>query len=612
MTATPQTSAGTGGGGAGPAGERLGAVLTAVLANRFDVIVREMTNTLFRTGRSAVLNMARDFSCCIVTADNQLLTAAEGLQAHVLGAGLQTGSMTRSHPDLAPGDAFLHNDPLRGNTHPADHTLLVPVFVDGRHVFTVSAKAHQADCGNSEPTTYMSYARDVYQEGALIFPCVRVQRDYRDVEDIIRMCRARIRVPEMWYGDYLAAVGAVRIGERRLHELAARYGLDTLEQFIDEWLDYSERRMTEAIRELPSSSLRVRGRHDPLDGHPDGIEVEIGIEIDADEGRIVVDLRDNGDCLPLGLNLSEACARSGALIAIYNCLPGDVPHNAGSFRRVEVLIREGSLAGGLTHPHSASVSTTNLLNRLINAIQAGFAQLGPGHGLAEGAGACGAGYAVFSGADPPSGASYVNQLVIGNNGGPGSAACDGWVTYAMPDCAKTVYIDSIEVLEQKYPIRFRSLRLLADSGGAGTFRGAPGSEIVFGPARGTMQVFYFADFGHNAPAGVLGGRDGSLAAVATLDRDGVQTPQPTIGDVELEPGEWVRGLESGGGGYGDPLERDPRAVLEDVLERWVSPAGAREDYGVVLDAAADGELRVDEAATAQLRRSRRAQAAGER
>jgi N-methylhydantoinase B len=474
-------------------------------------------------------------------------------------------------------------------------------------VFTASAKAHQADCGNSEPTTYMSYARDVYQEGALIFPCVRIQRDYCDLEDIVRMCRARIRVPEMWYGDYLAALGAVRIGERRLQELAARYGLETLEQFVGEWLDYSERRMTEAIRELPSSTLRVRGRHDPLDGHPDGIEVEVGIEIDREEGRISVDLRENGDCLPLGLNLSEACARAGALIAIYNCLPDDVPHNAGSFRRVEVLIREGSLAGGLTHPHSASVSTTNVLNRLINAIQSGFAHLGPGHGLAEGAGACGAGFAVFSGTDPRTGDPYVNQLVIGNNGGPGTPVCDGWVTYAMPDCAKTIYIDSIEVLEQKYPIRFRALRLVPDSGGAGRFRGAPGSEIVFGPAHGTMQAFYFADFGHNPPAGVLGGRAGSLATVAKIDRDGNETPQPTIGDVELAPGEWLRGLESGGGGYGDPLERDPEAVRQDVLDRWVSIEAAGTDYGVVLEGSpAAGELAVDAAATTASRSRLRA------
>ena len=100
------------------------------------------------------------------------------------------------------------------------------------------------------------------------------------------------------------------------------------------------------------------------------------------------------------------------------------------------------------------MSTTNILNRLINAIQNGFAQLGFGHGLAEGAGACGPGYAVFSGTDPRAAIPYVNQLVIGNNGGPGTPVCDGWITYAMPDCAKTVYIDSIEVLEHKYPIRF--------------------------------------------------------------------------------------------------------------------------------------------------------------
>jgi N-methylhydantoinase B/oxoprolinase/acetone carboxylase alpha subunit len=586
---------------------QLGPVLTAVLANRLDVIVREMMNTLFRTGRSAVLNMARDFSCCIVTADDQLLTAAEGLQVHVLGAGLQTGSMRDMHPDLAPGDAFLHNDPLIGNTHPADHTLLVPVFIDGRHAFTVSAKAHQADCGNSEPTTYMAYARDVYQEGALIFPCVRIQREYRDVEDVVRMCRARIRVPEMWYGDYLAALGAARIGERRLQELAARYGLGTLEAFVEQWLDYSERRMTEAIRDLPSRRLTVAGRHDPLEGHPEGIPVRAQLEIDGEQGRINVDLRDNDDCLALGLNLSESCARAGVMIGIYNCLPDDVPHNAGSFRRIEILVREGSLAGGLTYPHSASVSTTNVLNRLINAIQSGFAQLGPGYGLGEGAGACGAGYGVFSGVDPRSGTPYVNELVIGNNGGPGTPVCDGWITYAMPDCAKTVYIDSIEVLEQKYPIRFKALRLMTDSGGAGRFRGAPGSELVFGPARGTMQVFYFADFGSEPPRGVLGGAPGSLASIEKVETDGRSISKPVIGDVELTVGEWVRGLEAGGGGYGDPLERDPDAVRLDVLDRWVSKRSAAEDYGVVLiGAEGSPELAVDPAATQALRKRLRA------
>src|SRR5689334_19431339 len=136
-------------------------VLLAVLANRLDGIVREMTNTLLRTGRSAILNTARDFSCSIVTADNELLSAAEGLPIHVIGSQLLTRSMDRHHPVINEGDAFLHNDPYDGNTHHADHSILVPVFFEGEHLFTAVAKAHQADCGNSRPTTYAGYARDI-------------------------------------------------------------------------------------------------------------------------------------------------------------------------------------------------------------------------------------------------------------------------------------------------------------------------------------------------------------------------------------------------------------------------------------------------------------------
>ena len=200
-------------------------VLLAVISNRLDTIVREMENTLLRSGRSAILNMARDFSCAIVTGDNRLLATAEGLPVHVIGIEYLAEAMTELHDDVREGDAFLHNDPYLGNTHPADHTILVPVFFEGEHVFTAAAKAHQADCGNALPTTYMPFARDVYEEGGLIFPAVRIQRDYEDVSDVIRMCRRRIRVPDQWYGDYLAMIGAARIGERRLRELCARYGV---------------------------------------------------------------------------------------------------------------------------------------------------------------------------------------------------------------------------------------------------------------------------------------------------------------------------------------------------------------------------------------------------
>ena len=155
-------------------GAGLDAALLAVIANRLDSICREMTNTLLRSGRSAVLNMARDFSCSLVTGDNQMLASAEGLPVHVFGSQFLSEAMCNLHPNLTEGDAFLHNDVYLGNTHSADHTILVPVFVDGEHLFTCCAKAHQADCGNGLPTTYAPFAGDVYEKGALNFPCVQV------------------------------------------------------------------------------------------------------------------------------------------------------------------------------------------------------------------------------------------------------------------------------------------------------------------------------------------------------------------------------------------------------------------------------------------------------
>ena len=163
----------------------------AVLSNRVEGAVLSMMNTLLRTSRSGVINNGRDFSCCVLTAGDELLAMAESQPIHVLaGPDLMAKSMKEFHPALARGQAFLHNSPYHGNSHAADHSVLIPVIDDdGVHRFTVLAKAHQADCGNAPPTTYVADARDVYEEGALIFPCVQVQEGYRDIEDVIRLSR---------------------------------------------------------------------------------------------------------------------------------------------------------------------------------------------------------------------------------------------------------------------------------------------------------------------------------------------------------------------------------------------------------------------------------------
>ena len=361
------------------------AVRTAVIANKVDGIVREMTNTLLRSARSAVINSARDFSCAILTADDELLAAAEGIPVHIFGAQLQAAALRASHPELREGDAYLDNNPYVGNSHAADHTVLVPVFVDGEHMFTAVAKAHQADIGNSIPTTYHAAAKDVYEEGALIFPTVKVQSEYENVDDIIRMCQARIRVPSQWYGDFLAAIGSARIAERRLKELVAKYGVDTVKQFIRDWMDYSEKVMAKAIQSLPAATVHSTGKHDAfLPYLPEGLEIGVKIEIKPDEGMIHVDLTENAPNVDCGLNMTEATTRAAVFGGIFNAIPATIPKNSGAFRRVLIDMNEGSAVGKPRFPHSCSLATTTVTDRLINCVGAAFAQLGEPYGVAEG------------------------------------------------------------------------------------------------------------------------------------------------------------------------------------------------------------------------------------
>ena len=576
--------------------------LLAVLANRFEAIVRDMTATLLRTGHSAMIAVARDFSCAIATADDELLAAADGMPVHVFGAHLQTAYVREMHPDMREGDAFLDNDPYVANTHAGDHTIMVPVFVGGEHLFTTSIKAHQADIGNSIASSYHPFAQDVYEEGALIFSATQVQRDYEDIDDIIRMCRRRIRVPDQWYGDFQAMLGAARIGERRLQEVVEKYGVETIRDFIKEWLDYSERRMEHAISKLPAVRISGETCHDPVGPLAEPVPVRATIEIDPEAGTIEVDLRDNVDALPVGINESMACSTNNAVAGVLNVLERGVPVNSGSFRRLRVRLREGAVIGIAKPPTSCSLATTNIADRLTNVIQHAFSQIGDGYGLAEGAAALSAGYAVISGHDERRDSPYINQLIVGTNGGPGTPEVDGWLTYGAPGGAGLIYRDSIEVDEHKFPMLYTELRIAPDTGGAGRHRGAPASVVEFGPTTAPMLAAYQID-GHETPArGARGGGPGSTGGAYKIGLDGSSERTENVTVTELLAGERIRGEHGGGGGYGDPLAREPELVLADVLEGYVSAAAARESYGVALcGSAEDGTLAVDTAETERLR-----------
>jgi N-methylhydantoinase B len=577
-------------------------VSLAVMTNRMEGVVRKMTNTLFRTARSTVLNTARDFSCCVVTANHELLVMAESLPIHVIsGPDIISRWLEHFHPQPRRGDAYIHNSPYHGNSHAGDHCIVVPVIDEqGVRRATAIVKAHMADIGNSEPTTLMATARDVYEEGALIFPCVKIQEEYRDIGDVVRMCQTRIRVPEDWYGDYIGMIGAARVGERELLKVGEEVGWEVFERYVADWLDYSEERMRATIRSLPPGRRTGHDIHDavPLRGVEEGVPLEVSVAVDPQAAEIEIDLRNNPDCLPCGLNLTESTAVTSALIGVFNSIEDPVPRNTGSGRAVKVLLRENCCVGIPVHPASCSMATSGIAERLAGIVQRMMAEFRDGLGMASTGPECPPAVAGLSGRDPRhDDAPFVDMMILGNSGGAGHPHGDGWMTNGETSDGGSMMRDSTEVLELLRPIRVWADRIVPDTEGAGRFRGAPSLYIEYGPVDTELEVLYAADGTVNPALGVRGGLSGALCRPAMRTAEGELVQLEAWGHVILRPGETIVSISSAGGGYGPPHERDAERVRHDVAEGWVSAERARSVYGVVL--AQDGS--VDHAATSARR-----------
>jgi N-methylhydantoinase B len=583
-------------------------ILLAVLSNRFESIIREMTNTVMKASRSSVIKNARDMSCGILTYDHRLVSVEEALPIHVTALELTTQPINRLFNDIKDGDAFLNNSPFYGGTHHADLTLCVPVFCDGEPLFWTLARSHHADIGAPEPTTYLPYAKSIYEEG-LHFPCVRIQENGEDKADLIRMGHQKIRVSNIWYGDYRAQVGACRTGERRLKELVKQYGLETVKSFIEAWMEYGERRAIAAIKKLPAGTFTYTVRHDPVPKVADeGVPITAKVTIDPKKGLITVDVRDNPDCVPGGLNVTEACVIASCRTGVYYNIDSSVPHNHGSASRIVPLLRDNCVVGRPQHPIGTSCATSNVNERLANAVACCFAQIGEPYGMAEGGGNASAALGVVSGMDKrrKTHVEYVTQLMMGLSGGPGTYGHDGWLTYECAVGNGIMVNDSIEVDEATYPILIEERSVAEDSMGFGRWNGAPAVKGSYRSLTGDMVVYFFGDGGTFPAKGVLGGKPGASCGTWKRHKNGKLERQPDFDHCTAGEKEAVHYRSCAGGGYGDPRIREPARVLADVNRRWLSVATARKVFGVAVKSAANGlDYVLDEAGTAKLRATAR-------
>src|SRR5262249_49543126 len=297
------------------------------------------------------------------------------------------------------------------------------------------------------------------------------------------------------------------------------------------------RRIAHVIATMPRGTIVGEGMHDPFGPAPHGIPIKVRITLDPDAGMIQADPTDNIDCLPTGVNESRTHAPNNRLTGIFNSIDPDIPHNAGTFRRVRVNLRENCVVGIPRFPHSCSVATTNVGERLVVTTQRTIADAWEGFGLAEGACGIGPGFAVVSGIDwRKDDSPYVNRRVLGSQGGPAGPDCDGWVTYGNAVTNGLMFRDSVEIDEQKYPVRIREIRVRADSEGPGRRRGAPGTRVLYGPKRDPMTAAYVTDGFHHPPRGTRGGGTAAASTAFMEGAAGVERELDPIAHVAIRPG----------------------------------------------------------------------------
>jgi 5-oxoprolinase (ATP-hydrolysing)/N-methylhydantoinase A len=570
------------------------AILRPIVANALAAIADEMATTIFRTAHSAVVRDAMDYSAALCGPAGETIAQAVTIP-------LQLGSIPNAMRTLferfggsfRPGDVYMVNDPFDGASHTPDIFVVKPAFADGRLLGFGVSIAHHADLGGRVPGTIACDSTEVFQEGLRV-PWVRLYDRGEPVESIFRLFRANVRVPHEAVGDLNAQVSACTIGERGLQDLAARYGVDRLGQVMDGLLDHTERLLRQEIASWPDGTATFT---DYMDS--DGIDVcdvpiTVALTIAGDE--IVADFSDSAPMVRGALNCTPSFVEASVYHTIMAACSADIPRTSGATRPIRVVTRPGTVTHVVMPGASSMRGITGY--RVSDAMNGALAQLVPDRVPAAGEG--GSTLAFFSGRQDGEPFVY-SELVVGTGGG--RPVADGNDGLANP-CASIANIP-VEVAESDWPIVIERYGLVPDSGGAGRFRGGLAVERIWRVTVPGTLLQVRSDRQVHRPYGLAGGEPGAASSNLLLRADGaIERMAPMFGAV-LQPGDVFHHRMPGGGGWGDPLDRDPEAVAEDVRDDKISRSAARQHYGVVIDA--DGSF--DAAASAELRAGRRRGAA---
>ena len=554
-----------------------------VVGNYLVSAVREMNSTLRRTAYSTILRESMDSSTALFDPLGQMIGQADHVPSHQ-GSLAKAARMIAEEIPLDPEDIVILNHPYEGGTHHPDIMIFKPVFHDGRLVAIASALGYHIDVGGRSPGSISTDARDVFEEGLMI-PPMKLYRKGELVPEILRMIEANIRVPEKTLGDIRAEIGAVTVGERRYLELVERYGREALAEIVAGVLDYSETLMREDLAKLPNGSYSAEGYLDS-DGIIDA-PVRIFVTVTLEDGSAVVDFTGTDPQLKGPFNCSHSSVYSAVYAGIRYMTNPIIRQNEGCFRPIEIIRPEGTVVNPIKPAPVSGRFTTleRIADTIVQAVNQARGEDQAGSGLA-----CVCSFAA-NGTYPDSNRRFVCFEIFGGGWG-GTMKGDG--LSASFGLMANSYDTPIEAVELEYPLRVENYNLVTDSGGPGRNRGGLGHYRHTRYLHGEGYYTNRSETSKFPPRGVLGGRPGAPSKQRLIRADGTVEDLPSkITNVSIHAGDLIWMSEPGGGGYGDPLDREPERVLEDLLDEKISPEVCRNVYGVVV---VDGVL--DLAATA--------------
>ncbi|MCX8278047.1 MAG: hydantoinase B/oxoprolinase family protein [Dehalococcoidia bacterium] len=558
-----------------------------VIRNALTQAAEEMAIALRRSAYSTNVKTRQDFSCAFF--DKYLRSVAQAFTQPV-----HLGSFVRHVPvavkrygpeNLGPGDMILSNDPYGGGVHLNDISLIAPVFYQDQLVGYTACLAHHVDVGGGAPASVGAF-REVFQEGIIIPPIKFVVNGELD-DDLFRLVLSQIRSKRETAGDFRAQIASNRTGAIRISEIIDKYGIEEFDQYIDEIIEYTDRRTRAEVAKLPKGVFKAEGFVDN-DGFTDDV-VKLVVKVTIDDDGVRFDTAGSDPQRRAPVNSTFAQTFSACAYALRALMDRDLPVNDGFYRYVHVDAPKGTVTNCV---HPAPVvggwETHVRLNDLI------FEALAPALPDAVCAGTksmqCHSG---FGGENHETGEYYCFlETIAGGYGarstsdGPDAVQSHGQNTENAP----------VEETESNYPVRITRYELVTDSEGPGEFRGGLGlrRDYMF-PDEATFTIL--ADRDKFGPRGLFGGEHGGKSVYALI-KDGNEEHLSSKTTVQLQPGDVISYRTSGGGGYGEPFKRDPKAILDDVLQGKISVDRARDRYGVDIDIS---KQQVNEQTTKELR-----------